>query len=92
MKLTPYQKLITMTKEAVDKTLAPVRAKSQKLKAQLEVSKLEERIATLQKEIDETCSEKELDYTKIIDKLDELALSERRLKQFARIIEELFPK
>jgi hypothetical protein len=92
MKLTPYQKLITMTKEAVDKTLAPVRSKSQHLKAQLEVSKLEERVATLEKEINETCSEKELNYDKIIDKLDELALTERRLKQFGKIISELFPE
>lgn len=91
MKLQPYAKLLTMTKEAIDKTLAPSRSKSQHLKAQLEVSKLEERVATLEKEITEACSEKELNYDKLIDKLDELALVERRLKQFGKIIEELFP-
>jgi hypothetical protein len=92
MKLTPYQKLITMTKDAVDKTLAPVRSKSQQLKAELEVAKLEERCATLEKEVDEACSVKELNYDTIIDKLDELALAERRKEQFNKIITELFPK
>lgn len=81
-----------MTKEAVDKTLAPVRSKSQQLKAELEVSKLEERCACLEKEINEACSQKELNYDAIIDKLDELALAERRKEQFTKIITELFPK
>lgn len=92
MKLTPYAKLLTMTKEAVDKTLAPVRAKSQQLKAELEVAKLDERIATLEKSIDESCSQKDLNYDTIIDLLDDLALAERRKEQFDKIIVELFPK
>jgi hypothetical protein len=91
MQLTPYAKLLTMAKDAVNATLAPARAKSQKLKAQLEVSKLEERCASLETEITENCSEKELNYDVIIDKLDELALAERRKEQLTKIINELFP-
>jgi len=92
MKLTTYKQLITMTKEAVDKKLAPIRAIAQKKAAELEVAKLDERLATLQKEIDEECSKKDLNYDAIIRKLDDLALAERRQKQFNKIISELFPE
>lgn len=93
MKLTPYKQLLTMTKEAIDKTLAPVRSKSQRLKAELEIrGLLYEKCATLEKEINELCSQQDLNYDKIIDKLDELSLAERRKEQFQKIIVELFPE
>lgn len=91
MRLTPYKKLLTMAKEAVDATLAPVRAHSAKKKAELEMARLDERLATLESEINTLCSEKELNFDKIIDKLDQVALAERRKKQFGKIIEEMFP-
>lgn len=91
MKLTPYQTILTMSKEAIDKGLAKVRANSAKKKAELEIAKLEEKVATIEKEVDELCSTKEINFDKIIDKLDELALAERRKEQFQKIIEELFP-
>jgi len=91
MKLTPYSKLITMSKEAVDKALAPVRAKSQKKRAELEVLKLEESVTTLEQQITELCSKQELDYDKILDKCDELDLCQRRRVQFESLIKDLFP-
>jgi len=60
-------------------------------KAELEQAKLDERIATLETELIAACSEKELDFNKIIDKLDDIALSERRKAQFEKIIGEMFP-
>jgi hypothetical protein len=91
-KLTAYEKLLTMAKEAVDTALAPVRARSAKKKAELEMAKLDERIATLESELTVTCSQRDIDFDKIIDKLDEIALAERRKKQFGKIIEEMFPE
>lgn len=91
-KLTPYRKLLTMTKEAVDAALAPVRSHAAMKQAELEVAKLDERIATLQSELDGLCSQKELNFDAIIKKLDEIALAERRQKQFGTIIAEMFPK
>ena len=41
MKLTPYKKLLTMAKDAIDATLAPVRANSAKKKAELEQAKVD---------------------------------------------------
>lgn len=91
MKLKPYQELLKMGKEAIDASLAPVRARSAKKKAELEIAKLEEKIATLEMEINTLCSESDVDFGKIIKKQDELALQERRKKQFERIVEEMFP-
>ena len=91
MKLTAYSKLIVMSKEAVDKTLAPVRARSQKKKAELEVLKLEEAVTKIEQEVTELCSKQELDFNKIIDKLDEQELAQRRREQFEEVIKQLFP-
>lgn len=91
MKLTPYSKLIVMSKEAVDKALAPVRAKTQKKKAELEVLKLDELIAKLDQAIIELCSKQELDYGSILDKCDELELAKLRQNKFNELIGELFP-
>lgn len=91
-KLTPYKKLLTMAKEAVDATLAPVRARAAKKQAELEMAKLDERIATMQSELNEACSQKDVNFAKIIDKLDDIALAERKKAQFQKILEEMFPE
>ncbi len=82
MKLTPYKKLLTMAKEAVDASLAPVRARAAKKQAELEMAKLDEKIATLESEINQECAKKDLNFDAIIRKLDDLALAERRKAQF----------
>lgn len=91
MQLTPYKKLLTMAKEAVDKTLAPLRAKAAQKKAELEMAKLDERIASLENQVNEQCSKQDINFDAVIDKLDELALAERRRSQFEKIVRELFP-
>ncbi len=90
-KLTPYKKLLTMAKEAIDATLAPVRANAAKKQAELEMAKLDEKIATIDSELTVACSQKDINFNNIIDKLDEIALAERRKKQFEKIITEMFP-
>ena len=80
-----------MTKEAVDKSLIPLRTKTMKKKAELEVAKLDEEIATLQANLNQACSQKELNFEDIINRMDELELKERRIKQLNDIVEQLFP-
>lgn len=92
MKLTPYRKSLTMAKEAVDTALAPVRARAAKKQAELETCKLEEKIATMESEITVLCSKQDINFHGIIDKMDELALAERRKAQFEKITAELFPE
>lgn len=92
MKLTPYEQIITMGKEAIDSALAPLRARSVKKKAELEKAKLDERIATLESEVNVLCSSKDVDFEAIIRKMDEIGLMERKQKQFEKIIAEMFPE
>lgn len=92
MKLKPYKEILKMAKEMIDETLAPVRAMRAKKQAELEVAKMDEKIATHEAKIQEICTEKDINFDKLITAQDELALMERRRKQFIKIISELFPE
>jgi murein L,D-transpeptidase YafK len=91
MKLKPYKEMLKMAKEKIDESLAPVRAYRAKKQAELEIAKLDEKMATKEAFIHELCTEKEIDFKKILDAQDEYALMERRKKQFLKVIDELFP-
>jgi hypothetical protein len=92
MKLTPYKDLLGMTQDQKDALLVPVRINTAKKQAELTVAKLEEQTATIENEITKLASQTELNLEKIADKFDDLGLIERRKKQFAQIISELFPE
>lgn len=92
MKLIAYNDILKMTKEKVQSALAPARARQTRIQGELEMAKLDERIATIEQEITEVCSEHPLKFDKLIDKMDQLALIERRKKQFDKVIKELFPE
>lgn len=90
MKLAPYKKVLAMTKEAIDKTLVPVRVRQAKSQGELEMMKIEEKILTLESEIQEITVKHPMEWDKLLEKLDKVALLERRKKQFDRVIKELF--
>ena len=92
MKLKPYKEVLKMAKEKVDEALATPRAYRARKQAELEVAKMEESIASKEAKIMEMCAEKEINFNKIIEAQDELALMERKRKQFKKIIEEMFPE
>ena len=56
------------------------------------IAKMEEKIASQEAKINELCSEKEINFDSIISGQDDLALMERRKKQFVKIINEMFPE
>lgn len=92
MKLKPYKELIKMSKEKLDEALAPMRARQVQAQADLEMSKLEEKQVTLETEIQELTATKTIDFDKLLKKMDEYDLNERRLAQYKRVLSELFPK
>lgn len=92
MKLKPYKEILKMAQKQIDATLAPVRANRAKKQAELEIAKMEEKLASKEAQIIELCSEKEINFDRIIDAQDEYALMERRKKQFEKIIDEMFPE
>lgn len=92
MKLKPFKEIISMSKEKLDEALAPMRARQVKAQAELEMAKIDEKLVTLESQVQELCANKTLNFDSIIAKLDEHALIERRKKQFNKIVEELFPE
>ena len=92
MKLKPFKEMIAMSKEKIEEALAPMRARQVKAQAELEMAKIDEKLITLETTVQEICSQKTISFDKLIEKLDESALLERRQKQFEKILGELFPE
>lgn len=90
-KVKPYKELVALTKEKFDEAMAPIRARSAKAKAELEIAKQQEKLIGLETEIQKLCAEKELDFQNIANKLDQYELTERRLKQIENLVTALFP-
>ncbi len=91
-KVKSFAEVLAMSKEKLDSALAPIRARSAKAKANLVSAELEEQMFTLEREIHEACTEKELDFDRIIAKIDRYELLERKSKQVDDLIGELFPE
>lgn len=92
MKLKPYKELIAMSKEKLDAALAPVRARQVQSQAELEMAKIDESLISNEASIQELCAQKTIDFARLLRLMDEVALAERRKKQYGRILAELFPE
>lgn len=90
MKLVKYKDALKMGKEKVAQKLAPVKAARAKKQAELEMAKLEEEIATKEAGIHEACCKEDVDFPRIIELQDKLALLERKKKQYQKILDEMF--
>lgn len=91
MKLTVYAKVLTFAKEKIQAAMAPVRAREMRKKAELEQAKIEGKMIEQEATIQELASAYPIDFDKMISAIDQLALLERRKKQFGNIIDEMFP-
>lgn len=91
MKLKPFAEMIALTKEKLDSAMAPIRARQVKSKAEMEMAGLDAEILTKETEVQEMCIERDIDFKKLLAKLDEIALLERRKKQYDKVLAELFP-
>lgn len=90
--LKPLKTILSMGKQAVDDMLAGVRARQTKARADVEIAKLDERAITLEREIQELCAQPEIDFTKVMSRMDDFDVNERRQNQLRKIVAELFPK
>lgn len=91
MKLKPFKEIIAMSKEKLSEALAPIRARKVKSQAELEMAKLDDELVRLEADITESCAKEDIDFPKLLDKLDKVALLERRKKQYQKVLSELFP-
>lgn len=92
MKLKPFKELIAMSKEKLDEAMAPIRAKQVQSQAQVKMAELEGEILTMETEIQEMCIGKTIDFDKMLDRMDDLAMKELRREKYDDLLEQLFPE
>jgi hypothetical protein len=92
MKLTPYRKALKCGKKAMDQLLVPVKVNKAKKQAELEMCSLEEQIATTEVSLHDLCSKESVDFPRIIELQDSMALLNRKKKQYTIILEQMFPE
>ena len=92
MSLIPYKQILGMAKEKVQEALAPVRANEMRKKAELEMCQIDSEMFAFDQKLQELCSAYPIDFKALIRQLDDKAMLERRKKQYAKIIEEMFPE
>jgi hypothetical protein len=92
MKLMSYREALAMGKEKVAEMLIPVKVKRAKMQADLERCKIEENIATKQAKLHELSSSENVNFSAMIDLMDEIGLLERKLAQYQEIIDAMFPQ
>lgn len=90
--IKPFKELVAMTKEKLDAAMVPLRVRGAKAKAEGEVIKLEEKLIGLETKINESCAQKDLDFNKIGDLMDDYDITERRLLQIKELVAALFPE
>lgn len=90
MKLLKYKEIIGKSKEKIDELMAPIRANRMKKAAESEALKVEEDILNLQSKVQDICLEYPINFNKLLDILDEIAVLERRQEQYAIVIKDLF--
>jgi hypothetical protein len=92
MKLKPFAEIIALSKEKLAESLAPIRARKVRSQAELEMAKLDDELVRLEADIQEQCAKEEISFPGLLDKLDKVALLERRKAQYESVLEQLFPK
>jgi hypothetical protein len=91
IKIEAYEKVLAMAKEAIDTMLIPVRVIRARKNGEYELAKMDEEIATKEARVSELITQKEVDFHRILDALDDVALLERRRKKMADLLKTMFP-
>ena len=92
MKLKPFAEVIALSKEKLSEALAPIRARKVRSQAELEMAKLDDELVRLESDVQEMCAKEEINFPNLLDKLDKVALLERRKTQYEEVLAQLFPK
>lgn len=89
--LKPLKAILAMGKQAIDDTLAAIKARQTKARADVELAKLDERSITLEREIQELCTQPEINFATVMAKMDDYDVNDRRKQQLGQIVNQLFP-
>lgn len=92
MALLKYSELLSYGKDKVREVMAPLRANEMRKKGELELAKLDNQIAEYDQMVQECASSYPIDFYKLLEAIDRVAVAERQQKKLAEVIEQLFPK
>lgn len=92
MKLKPFAEIIALSKEKLAESLAPIRARKVRSQAELEMAKLDDELVRLEADVQEQCAKEDIHFPNLLDKLDKVALLERRRSQYEEVLGQLFPE
>lgn len=90
MALMKYSDILVLAKDKIKEVMAPLRAREMRKKAELEIAKLESIVAEKEQKIQECASAYPVDFDKLIDALDDLELTRRKVNQLGEIVKEMF--
>jgi Zn-dependent oligopeptidase len=91
MDFNSLKSVLASSKEKVDEMLAPVRIRQVRAKADLEISKLEEKLITTERKIVESVAKKDIDFAAVLKDMDEYDLTQRQISQMRQLVDGLFP-
>jgi hypothetical protein len=91
MTLKPFAEIIALSKEKLSEALAPIRARKVRSQAELEMAKLDDELIRLEADIQEQCAKEDINFPSLLDKLDKVALLERRKVQYESVLAQLVP-
>lgn len=89
-KLMSFKEALKATKAKIEEVMIPLKVKQNKAQGEIEKLKLDESIMTLEVEIRELTVTSPIDFGKLLDKVDEIELLQRRRTLFDRVMTELF--
>lgn len=90
MKLMKYKDILAMTKEKINEAMAPLRAREMRKQGELELCKLETEIVEKEAAIRELSKDYPLNFSRLIDRIDDLELLTLRKERFEEILKEMF--
>ncbi len=89
-KPTLYKNLISKGKEIIEAIELPFKVKKEEKNLEMKILELEQQIAKDELTVQQQKSTNPVDWNKLIDAIDNLELSNRKLKQLNALYEELF--
>lgn len=88
--MSTRKELLKMGEDAIKAVKLPFKIRKEKKQLEALILDYEERVATLESEINDLKAEETLNVERILDKVDDLELEQRRLKQGEELMKELF--
>ena len=90
MNIRPLTELLAMTKEKIDEALAPIRASAVRAKVDLKLAEINEKKITLERQVFEALTARELSIDTVLSRMDEYDLADRKSKQLQDLVDKLF--